>query len=183
MPYIEGNPTLIKGPSMLTVTPALTKSLLASLSNPALTFHDVADRFQIDVEDFALWVMQPEIQARLAVIQQAMECHARVVAAAALPSALRSQVKALDELNAQPTATDNVADDPKLRALHARERDQARKAATLILKFTKPPAAPKSSAGSTSPTALSTLLADLARSTHAETQPGFAPSPEPAVAA
>lgn len=120
----------------LALAPDQLNDLLKLLTTPGLVLADIATRLKLSLLDLADWLLLPETERLLARLEQAARRHAHLLSAAALPTtiaALDQHVQ--DDLRA---ASAPPSDEPKARALRARERDQSRKAINLLIKLARP---------------------------------------------
>ncbi len=136
-------------------TPADFDPILRDLLNPALTLAHIAERFSTPILSLVAYINRPFIQDALRSILAATKARAEMLADAGLHAAVSVQYQAIEEAAAlaanQPITP---VTPPAQLAVRARIREQARKAASTLMRLARPePRATASRATASSPPA------------------------------
>ncbi|MBS0191960.1 MAG: hypothetical protein JSR52_12510 [Planctomycetes bacterium] len=72
------------------IPPKVEHELFLALADPSASLMDIANDFEISLEALTVWMLRPDIAARMESIAQAVVVRARFVAKSFLPAAARS---------------------------------------------------------------------------------------------
>ncbi|MBS0191515.1 MAG: hypothetical protein U0573_10660 [Phycisphaerales bacterium] len=141
---------------MRPISARIEEEILLALANPLASLMDIASDFEISLESLALWMLRPDIAARMEAIASASITRAVFVAKSFLPAAARSagRIMALHQVD--------HGDDPKdlgREISNDRRSDKtALDAASLLLKISRlldlPKPAPRPAPGAIPPASL-----------------------------
>ncbi|MFA6046351.1 MAG: hypothetical protein WC718_15310 [Phycisphaerales bacterium] len=116
-----------------TPSPALAAQVIDALGSPDNTLRDVAADFSTTLEALTLWMTRPDIAARLDAIQSAVTRRTRLMATNFLPGVVRLLNSIIDHYHEDEHEREPQPLAPEPR----RHRENARKAAALLIRLAK----------------------------------------------